>query len=150
MLCSRFPRHLLRRNPYYLRYFWAQSAKFKGTAAWHSFGGIFLSVTGAEALFADQGHFGVRAIALSWFGLAYPMLLLTYSGQAAWLLKFGDLTDPANPALCFSISGAGSGAAPFSTYLATPAPVPGCSSEGFIGIHGGAAGPNGIISNVFW
>lgn len=40
-------------NPYHLRQFWTQGS-FAGEAAWHSFGGIFLSVTGAEALFADQ------------------------------------------------------------------------------------------------
>lgn len=43
-------------NPYFLRYFWSQSERFKGTRSWHSLGGILLSVTGAEALFADQAR----------------------------------------------------------------------------------------------
>lgn len=60
-------------NPYHLRQFWTRGT-FKGETAWHSYGGIFLSVTGAEALFADQGHFGLKAIAIAWFCLVYPML----------------------------------------------------------------------------
>ncbi len=50
-------------------------------------GAVFLTVTGAEALTADMGHFGRGPIQLSWFGLALPMLALNYFGQAALASK---------------------------------------------------------------
>jgi len=50
-------------------------------------GGIFLVATGAEALYADLGHFGKKAIRLSWFSVALPGLLLNYFGQGALLLE---------------------------------------------------------------
>ena len=46
-------------------------------------GGVFLCVTGAEALYADMGHFGARPIRLAWSGLVLPALVLNYAGQAA-------------------------------------------------------------------
>jgi KUP system potassium uptake protein len=49
-------------------------------------GAVFLSVTGAEALYADMGHFGKRPIQLAWFVLAFPCLALNYLGQAALTL----------------------------------------------------------------
>lgn len=49
-------------------------------------GSVFLAVTGAEALYADMGHFGRRPIRLAWFGLVLPSLLLNYFGQGALLL----------------------------------------------------------------
>jgi KUP system potassium uptake protein len=49
-------------------------------------GSIFLVLTGAEALYADMGHFGRRPIRLVWFGLVLPSLLLNYFGQGALLL----------------------------------------------------------------
>ena len=50
-------------------------------------GSVVLCVTGAEALFADMGHFGRRPIYLSWFAVVYPSLLLAYTGQAAYLAE---------------------------------------------------------------
>ncbi|HVR44020.1 MAG TPA: potassium transporter Kup [Thermoanaerobaculia bacterium] len=50
-------------------------------------GSVFLVVTGAEALYADIGHFGLRPIRLTWFGLVFPALLLNYFGQGALLLR---------------------------------------------------------------
>ncbi len=50
-------------------------------------GAVFLSVTGAEALYADMGHFGPKPIRLAWFGLVWPALLLNYFGQGALLLS---------------------------------------------------------------
>jgi KUP system potassium uptake protein len=50
-------------------------------------GSVILVVTGGEALYADMGHFGKRPIRLSWFSVAYPMLLLGYLGQGAFLLS---------------------------------------------------------------
>ena len=49
-------------------------------------GGVFLCVTGAEALYADMGHFGPRPIRLSWFAVVFPSLILNYAGQAAIVL----------------------------------------------------------------
>ena len=49
-------------------------------------GGIFLVLTGGEALYADMGHVGARAIRLAWFGLVLPALLLNYFGQGALML----------------------------------------------------------------
>ena len=49
-------------------------------------GAVFLVVTGGEALYADLGHFGHRAIQYAWFSVAFPALLLNYFGQGALLL----------------------------------------------------------------
>src|SRR6185436_915794 len=49
-------------------------------------GAVFLAVTGAEALYADMGLFGVGPIRLAWFALVLPALLLNYFGQGALLL----------------------------------------------------------------
>jgi KUP system potassium uptake protein len=42
--------------------------RFRGWAAWHKLGGVALALTGAEALFADMGHFGRPAVTLAWSG----------------------------------------------------------------------------------
>ncbi|MFO0961708.1 MAG: KUP/HAK/KT family potassium transporter [Phycisphaerales bacterium] len=49
-------------------------------------GAVVLVVTGAEALYADIGHFGLGPIRLSWFTVVWPCLLLNYFGQGAWVL----------------------------------------------------------------
>jgi KUP system potassium uptake protein len=49
-------------------------------------GAVFLCVTGAEALYADMGHFGARPIKLAWFAVVFPSLILNYAGQAALVL----------------------------------------------------------------
>jgi KUP system potassium uptake protein len=54
-------------------------------------GAVFLVVTGAEALYADMGHFGRRPIRIAWFSIVLPALLLNYFGQGALLLR-----DPAH------------------------------------------------------
>jgi KUP system potassium uptake protein len=59
-------------------------------------GAVFLSATGAEALYADMGHFGARPIRLSWYGIVLPMLVLNYAGQAA-LVVAGTVPPGANP-----------------------------------------------------
>jgi KUP system potassium uptake protein len=50
-------------------------------------GAVFLAVTGAEALYADMGHFGKRPIRFAWFNLVLPALVLNYFGQGALLLQ---------------------------------------------------------------
>ena len=55
--------------------------------AFIALGSVVLCVTGAEALYADMGHFGKRPIRLAWFSLAMPSLVLNYFGQGAMLLQ---------------------------------------------------------------
>jgi KUP system potassium uptake protein len=50
-------------------------------------GGVFLAVTGGEALYADLGHFGRRPIRLAWFAVVFPCLLMNYFGQGALLIS---------------------------------------------------------------
>jgi KUP system potassium uptake protein len=70
-------------NPLYaVDFFWRN-----GTQGFIVLGSVFLCVTGAEALYADMGHFGHKPIRLAWFGLVLPALLLNYMGQGALLLE---------------------------------------------------------------
>ena len=55
--------------------------------AFVALGSVVLCVTGAEALYADMGHFGKRPIRLAWFGLVAPALVVNYFGQGAMLLE---------------------------------------------------------------
>jgi KUP system potassium uptake protein len=58
-----------------------------GISSFLVLGAVLLAVTGAEALYADMGHFGRRAIRVAWFGLVAPALVLNYFGQGALLLS---------------------------------------------------------------
>lgn len=60
------------------------------TQGWRMLGGILLSFTGVEALFADLGAFSMRAIQISWCFYTYPCLLLAYIGQAAYMTAHPD------------------------------------------------------------
>ncbi|MED6106419.1 Potassium transporter 5 [Stylosanthes scabra] len=73
-------------NPKYIVDYFRRNGK-KG---WISLGGIFLCITGTEAMFADLGHFNVRAVQLSFSFITFPALVCAYSGQAAYLRKFPD------------------------------------------------------------
>jgi KUP system potassium uptake protein len=78
----REPRILRAVNPWY-------ALSFFSLHGWHSFvvlGAVVLAVTGAEALYADMGHFGKRSIRLAWFGLVLPSLILNYFGQGGLIL----------------------------------------------------------------
>jgi KUP system potassium uptake protein len=57
-----------------------------GVYAFLALGGVVLAVTGAEALYADRGHFGPMPIRLAWFGIVLPGVLLSYLGQGALIL----------------------------------------------------------------
>ncbi len=57
-----------------------------GVSGFLVLGGVFLCVTGAEALYADMGHFGRGPIQISWFAIVFPSLILNYAGQAALVL----------------------------------------------------------------
>ncbi|KAH9747280.1 Potassium transporter 11 [Citrus sinensis] len=61
-----------------------------GRDGWTSLGGIMLSITGTEALFADLAHFPVSAIQIAFTVVVFPCLLLAYSGQAAYLMNHQD------------------------------------------------------------
>ena len=79
---ARQPAILAALNPWHgARLFWEHRG-----ASFLVLGGVVLTVTGAEALYADLGHFGRRPIQLAWFGLALPALLLNYFGQGALVL----------------------------------------------------------------
>jgi KUP system potassium uptake protein len=66
-----------------------------GVAGYLVLGGVVLAVTGAEALYADRGHFGAGPIRLGWFGLALPALMLNYLGQGVFILQHPTLSkDP--------------------------------------------------------
>jgi KUP system potassium uptake protein len=80
------PRILLALNPWYaLRFFFDH-----GRGGFLVLGAVVLAVTGAEALYADMGHFGRRPIRLVWLGFVLPALLLNYFGQGALLLRVPD------------------------------------------------------------
>jgi KUP system potassium uptake protein len=79
----RAPRILLAINPVYAVEFFRD----RGSAAFVLLGAVVLAVTGAEALYADMGHFGKKPIRLAWFWLVFPCLLLNYFGQGALVLR---------------------------------------------------------------
>jgi KUP system potassium uptake protein len=51
-------------------------------------GGVFLAMTGGEALYADMGHFGKKPVRVAWFTLVWPALVLNYFGQGAMILGY--------------------------------------------------------------
>ena len=64
-----------------------------GWSAFSVLGAVILCIAGAEALYADMGHFGRRPIALAWYTIVLPSLVLNYFGQGAFLLS-GGVPDP--------------------------------------------------------
>jgi KUP system potassium uptake protein len=76
----------------------AHAVAFFQMHQWHGFivlGAVVLAFTGAEALYADMGHFGKKPIRYAWFGFVLPALVLNYFGQGALLLH--DATAAVNP-----------------------------------------------------
>ena len=63
-----------------------------GRAGFLVLGGVFLCITGGEALYADMGHFGKGPIRRSWYVVVLPALLLSYAGQTAFLIDKGTVT----------------------------------------------------------
>ncbi|HWX65450.1 MAG TPA: potassium transporter Kup [Rhodanobacter sp.] len=89
--------HLIVKNPqvlwainpvYGVRFFFTH-----GMQAFIALGGVVLALTGAEALYADMGHFGKRPIRLAWFSFVLPALVLNYFGQGALLLAHPEAVD---------------------------------------------------------
>ena len=75
-------------DPRYAIRFMASS----GRAGFLVLGGVFLCITGGEALYADMGHFGKGPIRRSWYVVVLPALLLSYAGQTAFLIDKGTVT----------------------------------------------------------
>ncbi|MFZ1885133.1 MAG: potassium transporter Kup [Rhodoplanes sp.] len=92
----RHPSVLAAINPVHgLRYLFSN-----GYASFLVLGGVFLCVTGAEALYADMGHFGSRPIRLAWSGVVFPSLVLNYAGQAAFVLEGAPISENIFYRLC--------------------------------------------------
>ena len=86
---ARHPEVLRALNPVY-------AARFFATNKFHGFmvlGSVVLCITGGEALYADMGHFGRKPIVYAWYGVVLPALLLSYTGQAAFLLERGTIDE---------------------------------------------------------
>lgn len=66
-------------------------------------GGVVLAITGVEAIYADMGHFGRRAIMIAWYGVALPGLALNYFGQGAYVMGHPEAV--ANPFLAIAPDG---------------------------------------------
>ena len=78
-------------NPYYAVEFFLEN----GRVGFFALASVILALTGAEALYADMGHFGKRPIRRAWFAFVLPALMLNYLGQGALLLA--DPAAAANP-----------------------------------------------------
>ena len=76
-------------NPYYALSFMLDN-KF---LAFVALGAVVLAITGAEALYADMGHFGRKPIRLAWFAVAFPALALNYLGQGGLLIMRPEAVD---------------------------------------------------------
>jgi KUP system potassium uptake protein len=76
------PAILVALNPWHALHFLLENRM----VAFIALGAIVLAFTGAEALYADMGHFGKQPIRLAWFGIAFPALALNYLGQGGLLL----------------------------------------------------------------
>src|SRR3546814_11220280 len=87
-----------------------------GKAACLALGSVVLAVTGAEALYADMGHFGRKPIRVSWLFFVLPALMMNYMGQDDFLFREGIPAPPApsyNLArACFQLRFAGSPSLP--------------------------------------
>ena len=93
---TKYPAVLLSFDPRYALSYLVHGG-FKGFAV---LGGVFLCVTGAEALYADMGHFGPRPIRIAWSVVVFPSLVLNYAGQAAIVIKEGMTADSIFYRLC--------------------------------------------------
>jgi KUP system potassium uptake protein len=88
---ARSPAILAALNPWHAVRFLAENRM----TAFIALGAIVLAFTGAEALYADMGHFGKKPIRLAWFGVAFPALALNYLGQGGLLLAHpGAISNP--------------------------------------------------------
>ena len=93
---AQHPSVLFALNPLHAVQYLANS----GTTGFLVLGGVFLCVTGAEALYADMGHFGAGPIRLAWSIVVFPSLILNYAGQGAFLLGHGQSSENIFYRLC--------------------------------------------------
>ncbi|MBV8837462.1 MAG: KUP/HAK/KT family potassium transporter [Alphaproteobacteria bacterium] len=93
---AQHPGVLVALNPCYALHLIATN----GATGFLVLGGIFLCVTGAEALYADMGHFGRRPIRLAWSWVVFPCLVLNYAGQTAIALNGASVADNVFYRLC--------------------------------------------------
>jgi KUP system potassium uptake protein len=93
---AKHPAVLAGLNPYYA----IHALVSGGTTGFMLLGGVFLCVTGAEALYADMGHVGARPIRIAWYGLVFPALVLNYAGQTGLLLDGAPVGDNIFYRLC--------------------------------------------------
>ncbi|KAL6972041.1 Potassium transporter [Sarracenia purpurea var. burkii] len=73
-------------SPHYIIKFFMRNGK----EGWNLLGAVFMCITGAEAMFADLGHFNKEAIQLAFVYFVYPSMVITYAGEAAYLTKYPD------------------------------------------------------------
>jgi KUP system potassium uptake protein len=85
---ARHPGVVAALDPRYAIHFMVHS----GGTGFMVLGGVFLCITGGEALYADMGHFGKGPIRWSWYGIVLPSLLLSYAGQTAFLIDKGTVS----------------------------------------------------------
>ena len=93
---ARHPTVLAALNPVYGLHYLISN----GYSSFLVLGGVFLCVTGAEALYADMGHFGSRPIRFAWSGVVLPSLVLNYAGQSALVLEGTPTTENIFYRLC--------------------------------------------------
>jgi KUP system potassium uptake protein len=93
---SRYPWVLVAINPWHGLGYLVSG----GATGFLVLGGVFLCVTGAEALYADMGHFGAGPIRLAWSAVVFPSLVLNYAGQAALVLAGAPISDNIFYRLC--------------------------------------------------
>ena len=85
-----YPKVLVAANPWYAIQFFMNN----GVLALLLLGSVVLVITGAEALYADLGHFGRAPIRVGWFAFVFPALLLNYFGQGAYILTHQHIEHP--------------------------------------------------------
>ena len=90
MWIVRAPSVLVAVNPLYALRFFSNN----GVHGYLLLGSVVLVITGAEALYADMGHFGRGPIRIGWYAVVFPALLLNYFGQGALLLTHPDVSHP--------------------------------------------------------
>lgn len=93
---TKHPVVLLSFNPWYGLHYLVTH----GLSGFLVLGGVFLAVTGAEALYADMGHIGAKSIRLAWYGLVLPALIINYTGQTALILAGSPIDDNIFYRLC--------------------------------------------------
>ncbi len=84
-----YPQVLMALSPVYIWDFFTAHPFY----SFLSLGAVIYAVTGAEALYADMGHFGRKPITIAWLGICVPALMLNYMGQAAMLIRHPEFVD---------------------------------------------------------